>query len=61
MGDTHSPLWPFLFVSWLVLWPALGRWIALQKGRSFREGVVLALVFGPLGILVEALLPNRDY
>jgi hypothetical protein len=38
--------------------------LAAQKGRSTVEGAVLGFVFGPLGVLVEALLPtvrNRNH
>ncbi len=37
-----------------------GLWIASQKGRAPTEGLVLGLFFGPLGVLVEALLPARE-
>jgi hypothetical protein len=35
----------------------LGRYVALQKGRSAGEGFALGFLFGPLGALIEALLP----
>lgn len=41
-----------------IVMATLGGWIASQKGRETSEGVVLGFAFGPLGILVEALLPN---
>jgi hypothetical protein len=36
---------------------AFGSWIAGQRGRSGFEGFILGFLFGPLGVLVEALLP----
>jgi hypothetical protein len=35
-----------------------GRWVAYQCGRESIEGFVLGLLFGPLGVIVEALLPK---
>lgn len=36
----------------------LGSFIADQKGRSSGEGFLLGFLFGPLGCLIEVLLPN---
>jgi hypothetical protein len=36
----------------------LGLWVAAQKRRSPAEGCILGLCFGPLGVLIEALLPS---
>lgn len=36
----------------------LGSWIAVAKRRAGPEGFMLGLLFGPLGCLIEALLPN---
>jgi hypothetical protein len=38
----------------------LGAWIAGQKRRSPVEGLILGVVFGPVGAIVEALLPLGD-
>lgn len=35
-----------------------GSWIATQKGRRENEGFVLGAILGPLGWLIELLLPN---
>jgi hypothetical protein len=40
-----------------VLLSALGSWVAVQKRRHLLEGLFLGLLFGPLGVMVEALLP----
>ncbi len=46
-------------VVWLVM-GIFGAWIASQKNRSIREGFWLGLLFGPLGVVVEALLPGGN-
>jgi hypothetical protein len=46
-----------VFIAWLVF-AALGAWIASQKGRSEGEGLLLGVLFGPLGAIIEALLPS---
>jgi hypothetical protein len=48
---------PFVLVL-AVAFGGLGAWIASQKGRAGGEGLALGLLFGPLGVLVEALLPT---
>jgi hypothetical protein len=40
-----------------VIFGILGSWIAGQRGRTNTEGFVLSALFGPLGVLVECLLP----
>ena len=35
-----------------------GRYVAIEKRRG--EGVLLGLLFGPLGVVVEALLPTGE-
>ncbi len=37
-----------------------GAWVACQKNRSGHEGFFLGVLFGPFGVLIEALLPNLD-
>lgn len=43
---------------WVRLWGALGRMVAI-RGRE-KEGFILGAVFGPLGILIAALLKQKD-
>ena len=43
----------------MVVFGALGKYIASQSGRSEFEGLVLGVLFGPLGCLIEALLPKH--
>ena len=45
-------------VSWGIM-IAVGAYVSSQKGRGDAEGVMLALVLGPLGILIAALLPSK--
>lgn len=35
----------------------LGAWVAAQKSRATSEGFALGCLFGPFGVLIEALLP----
>jgi hypothetical protein len=51
--------WLILIGVLAVAFGGLGGWVATQKQRSALEGLVLGLLFGPLGVLVEALLPQR--
>jgi hypothetical protein len=44
-------------VIWLIF-ACLGTWIANQKHRAGGEGFILGFLFGPLGCLIEAVLPN---
>ena len=41
-----------------VVFGFLGMWIAVQKRREQQEGFILGLLFGPLGVLIEAVLPT---
>lgn len=37
----------------------LGGYVSSEKGRDSTEGVMLALLFGPFGVLIAALLPSK--
>jgi uncharacterized membrane protein YeaQ/YmgE (transglycosylase-associated protein family) len=41
-----------------LLFGALGEWVAGRKNRDGFEGFFLGLLFGPVGMLVEAALPD---
>jgi len=41
----------------MVACAVLGAWVAAQKARGAAEGFLLGLLFGPFGVLIEALLP----
>src|SRR3974377_1465552 len=43
---------------WCLVFGGLGGWIADQKSRDAGEGACLGFVFGPLGVLIEGLLPQ---
>ena len=47
----------FLLIAFWVASGILGAWVAGQKGREPIEGFVLGLFFGPIGAVIEALLP----
>lgn len=48
-----------LILCW-VAFGILGLWIAAQKNRNPAEGLVLGVLFGPLGVIVEATMPSVD-
>jgi hypothetical protein len=52
-----SELLPIIAMIWLVM-GALGAFVALQKGRSPIEGLLMGFLFGPFGVLITALLPT---
>jgi hypothetical protein len=56
MGYYLAGLFAFALVCGL-----LGRWVAFQCGRETSEGFWLGFLFGPLGVVLEALLPHREY
>lgn len=41
-----------------VVFGTFGLWVARQKQRSAYEGLLIGSLFGPLGVLVEAILPQ---
>jgi hypothetical protein len=47
-----------IIVLWVVM-SAFGFWVASQKNRNPVEGLLLGLLFGPFGVLIEALLPTN--
>lgn len=49
-----------ILVIWIVIFWALGDYVARQTGRSATEGVLLGLLLGPLGLILVALLPRID-
>ena len=52
-----------LLIILLIVWAAfgaLGYYIATQKGRPQAEGLLLGFLFGPLGVLLVALLPSKS-
>jgi hypothetical protein len=54
--------WALALAAGLGVLGALGAWIAKQKRRGPIEGFILGFLFGPLGVVIEALLPagTRD-
>ena len=49
----------FVVVVFAAIFGSLGGWIAGQKGREFMEGVLLGGMFGPVGCIIEAVLPAK--
>ena len=48
------------FVISAIVFGLLGRYIAKQKNRSGAEGFWLGLLFSALGVIIIALLPNKE-
>jgi hypothetical protein len=46
-----------MLVFWTIVFGAVGYWIATQKGRSEVEGAALGCLLGPIGWIIEAVLP----
>ncbi len=55
MDDT---LLIFVIIVYLLSSILTGVWIAGQKNRGTGEAVVLGILFGPFGCIMEALLPT---
>lgn len=49
----------FLIALFQLVWILLGGYVAQQKRRNMKEGVLLGLL-GPFGVLIEALLPTNS-
>ena len=43
-----------------IVFGLLGRYIAKQKNRSGAEGFWLGVLFSALGVIIVALLPNKE-
>lgn len=56
--DDRAPILLAAAMAWFSCSALAGR-LAKRKHRGEYEGVVLGLVFGPLGVVVEALLPAK--
>ena len=48
------------FVTSAIIFALLGRYIAKQKNRSGAEGFWLGVLFSALGVIIVALLPNKE-
>ena len=48
------------FIISAIVFGLLGRYIAKQKNRSGAEGFWLGLLFSALGVIIIALLPNKE-
>jgi len=57
LGTVGFPEMIFFGVIWFI-WPLVGLYVARQKRRNGLEGFLLGLL-GPLGALIEALLPTK--
>jgi hypothetical protein len=50
----------FIVVIWAAVFGGVGYWIATQKRRSEVEGVALGCLLGPIGWIIEAVLPTGE-
>ena len=55
----YFPLLTLAFLFGLPLCGLLGLWIAARKLRSSAEGFFLGFVLGPVGVMIEAALPDE--
>lgn len=55
MNGMIGPIW--LIVA--SVFAVFGSWVSGQCGRRQGEGFLLGLLFGPVGVIVSALLPRR--
>jgi hypothetical protein len=47
-------------LAWILGWAALGLYIAAEKNRDLVEGGLIGGLFGPIGVLVVAMLPAKQ-
>jgi hypothetical protein len=59
LGFIYFPLLALAFVFGFPLCGLLGLWIAARKLRSSAEGFFLGFVLGPVGVMIEAALPDE--
>ena len=50
----------FVVILWAGLSAFAGEYVAKQKGRPPFEGLVFGLLFGPLGPIIEGVLPDLE-
>lgn len=59
--ETLDLTWPFIAaLVYLAICAAVGWYIAVEKGRKDLEGILLGLLLGPFGCVVEGLLPGTS-
>jgi hypothetical protein len=59
LGLIYFPVLTLALVFGFPLCGLLGLWIAARKLRSSAEGFFLGLVLGPVGVMIEAALPDE--
>ena len=59
LGLIYFPLLALACVFGFPLCGLLGLWIAARKLRSSAEGFFLGFVLGPVGVMIEAALPDE--
>lgn len=57
MGDPAVAL--TVLALYCAIFGSAGRHIAVEKGRSMAEGFWFGVFFGPWGLLIVALLPDK--
>src|SRR4051812_6274143 len=50
--------WLVVLLVLATLFGGLGLWVAVQKNREPFEGFMLGFLFGPVGAIIEALMPT---
>ena len=59
LGLIYFPLLALAFAFGLPLCGLVGLWIAARKLRSSAEGFFLGFLLGPVGVIIEAALPDE--
>jgi hypothetical protein len=49
--EAQGSSWPILLLLWAP-WPLLGAWAQYQRGGNWGQGLMVGLLFGPLGLLI---------
>lgn len=55
----QSTAWLTFVVVTCSIFGFVGIWIATQKNRDSGEGFFLGFLLGPIGLLIEAMLPTK--
>lgn len=49
-----------IVLTWSIVFGLFGMYVAAQVRRKIAEGLILGVLFGPLGVIIVALLPADE-